>query len=40
MSYKGKEKDRFLHEHPDATVEEAWEAGYAACTEGWCKGKR
>lgn len=39
MSYKEQRK-QWLAEHPDATAEEAWEAGYLTCTENWCMKKR
>ena len=32
--------NRWLADHPDATAEEAWEAGYLTCTDNWCKGRR
>lgn len=36
-----KEKMRaWLQEHPEATPEEAFEAGWYACTDAWCHGKR
>jgi hypothetical protein len=39
MSYKEQMND-WLSKHPDATPEEAYEAGWLACTEAWCHGKR
>lgn len=39
MSYKEQMKD-WLSKHPDATPEEAYEAGWLACTDAWCHGKR
>lgn len=30
----------WLHENPDATLEDAFEAGWMLCTEAWCQGKR
>lgn len=36
-----KEKmEKWLREHPDATLREAFEAGWYNCTEAWCRGKR
>ncbi len=34
------QKQKWLAEHPDATPEEAWEAGYLQCLKNWCKKKR
>lgn len=31
---------RWLQEHPNATLREAFESGWMACTEAWCRGKR
>lgn len=39
MSYLD-DKRAWLEKHQDATLEEAWEAGYLQCTDNWCKGKR
>ena len=35
-----KSLERWLDGHPDATVEEAFVAGWMLCTEAWCHGKR
>ena len=29
----------WISKHPDATVEEAWTAGYFCSTDAWCHGK-
>ena len=34
------QKDEWLRQHPDATVEEAWENGYLTCTRNWCVGRK
>ena len=34
------EMERWLKENPNATVEEAFEAGWMICTDAWCHGKR
>ncbi len=39
MSYKQQMKE-WLNEHPDASAEEAWEAGYFTSTDNWCKQRR
>ena len=39
MSYIEQRK-KWLKEHPDATLEEAWEAGYVTSTNNWCNTKR
>ena len=39
MSYKD-QKNKWLSEHPDATLDEAYEAGYHQSTDNWCKSKR
>lgn len=39
MSYKEQMKE-WLQKHPQATLEEAWEAGWLMCTQAWCHGKR
>lgn len=36
MSYKDQKK-KWLSEHPDATPDEAYEAGYRQSTDNWCK---
>lgn len=33
-------KEEWLKEHPTATAEEAFKAGWFACTDAWCHGKR
>ena len=38
MSYKEQMKD-WLSNHPDATPEEAYEAGYLQSNVNWCHGK-
>ena len=38
MSYKEQMKE-WLDKHPNATVEDAWQAGYFQSNENWCKGK-
>lgn len=38
MNYKDQMK-KWLAEHPDATAEQIWEAGYHQCTENWLHGK-
>lgn len=38
MNYKDQKKE-WLASHPNATVEEAWEAGYMTSTDNWCQGK-
>lgn len=30
----------WIAKHPQATIEEAFEAGWMLCTEAWCHGKR
>lgn len=39
MSYK-KQKEAWLTQHPTATIEEAYEAGYKQSTENWCNTNR
>lgn len=39
MSYK-EQMEAWLKDNPDATVEQAWEAGYDTCTMNWLHGKR
>ena len=39
MNYREQMKD-WLQKHPQATVEEAWEAGYMQSNSNWCHGKR
>jgi len=38
MSYK-EQMSEWLSKHPNATVEDAWQAGYFQSNENWCKGK-
>lgn len=38
MNYKDQMQE-WLKNHPNATVEEAYEAGYQTCTDNWCHGK-
>ena len=39
MNYK-EQMNEWLGKHPDATLEEAFEAGWYGCTDAWCHGKR
>jgi len=39
MNYKEKYAE-WAAEHPSATTEEAFTAGWMLCTEAWCHGKR
>lgn len=39
MSYK-QEKEKWLEAHPNATLSEAYEAGYEQSTYNWCNGTR
>lgn len=39
MNYKIQMQE-WLSKHQDATLEEAWAAGYMTCTDNWCGGKR
>ena len=39
VGYKVQLKE-WLDEHPNATVEEAIEAGYWICCDNWCKQRR
>lgn len=32
--------ERWLRENPNATLREAFEAGWLCCTDAWCHGKR
>lgn len=34
------DKQEWLEKHQKATLEEAFEAGYLACTTNWCQHKR
>lgn len=38
MNYK-EQMQVWLKSHPNATLEEAYEAGYMTCTNNWCHGK-
>ena len=38
MGYKDQLKE-WLQKHPDATAEDAIEAGYMISTDNWCHGK-
>ena len=38
MSYK-EQMEKWLCAHPDATAEEAYEAGYMQSNVNWCHGK-
>lgn len=31
---------QWMNDHPDATVEDAFEAGWLSCTDAWCHGRR
>lgn len=39
MPYK-EQKEKWLNEHPNATLAEAWENGYTTCTDNWCNRQR
>ena len=39
MNYK-EQMSEWLGRHHDATLEEAFEAGWYLCTDAWCHGKR
>ena len=39
MSYIEQRKE-WLSNHPKATKEEIWDAGYLTATDNWCKKKR
>lgn len=32
--------EKWLKENPDATLRDAFEAGWYGCTDAWCRGKR
>ena len=32
--------EKWLATHPEATLREAWLAGYWTCTDNWCTKKR
>ena len=38
MNYKEQMRE-WLSEHPEATVEQAFEAGYMTSNSNWCRGK-
>lgn len=35
MSYHEQRK-RWIRDHPKATIEDAWNAGYFQCSDNWC----
>ena len=39
MTYK-QQMQQWLRLHPNATAEEAWEAGYLTSTSNWCRQSR
>ena len=39
MGYK-EQMRQWLEKHQDATIDEAWEAGYFQSTENWCNKTR
>lgn len=39
MGFKEKMAE-WIAKHPEATLEEAFVAGWFACSEAWCHGKR
>ncbi len=39
MNYK-KQKEMWLKEHPDATPDEIYEAGYMQSTYNWCRKEK
>ncbi len=39
MNYKDQKKE-WLNSHPNATIEDAWEAGYLQCSLNWCNKQR
>lgn len=39
MNYK-QQMELWLANHPDATLEEAWKAGYSQSTTNWCTKER
>lgn len=30
---------KWISDNPDATIEDAWSAGYDCSTDAWCRGK-
>ena len=36
MIYK-EQMEKWIQQHPNATIEEAWMAGYWQCSDNWCK---
>lgn len=38
MNYK-EQMTEWIEKHPEATIQEAWEAGYMFSTDAWCHGK-
>lgn len=39
MIYK-EQMEKWIKEHPNATIEDAWMAGYWQCTDNWCKSTK
>ena len=39
MNYK-EQMTEWIEKHPEATIQEAWEAGYLICCSNWCNRKR
>lgn len=39
MSYID-QREEWLRKHPNATLSEAWEAGYLTSTDNWCNCRR
>ena len=39
MNYK-EQLQEWIEKHPDATLQEAFTAGWMLCTDAWCHGKR
>ena len=39
MNYE-EQMEKWLKEHPKATPREIFKAGWFACTDAWCHGKR
>lgn len=38
MTYK-EQMAEWIEQHPEATIEQAWQAGYECSTNAWCHGK-
>lgn len=34
------QRQQWIRDHPDATLEDAWNAGYLTSTDNWCSKKR